>query len=300
MARAWREPDRSPSARLSDGRTARIVPAAVTTGFELEVDGVAQSHVDPADPAHLHFEYVARMAALIDLVRMPGQPVRAVHLGAGAMTIPRYVAHTRPGSVQHVLEREPALAALVAEQLPLPAGADVRIRFADAREGLPMLAAEVRRAAPHDGDALDADPGGADLLVSDVFAGPETPAHVTTIEFYRDAAALLAPDGLLLVNVADGGGLAHARAQVATVRAVLEHVMVLAERATIERGRFGNVVVAASAAPMPAWWAERLRAAGPFPASALAGADADRFAGGARPVRDGAASPSPRPWPASR
>ncbi len=291
MARAWREPDRSPSARLSDGRTARIVPAAVTTGFELEVDGVAQSHVDPADPTHLHFEYVARMAAVIDLLRMPGEPIRAVHLGAGAMTIPRYVAHTRPGSVQHVLEREPHLIGLVAEHLPLPTDAGIHVRMADAREGLRMLPADLRRSGQAEG---------ADLLVSDVFAGPETPEHVTTIEFYREAAALLAPSGMLLVNVADGGGLAHARAQVATVREALGHVAVLAERATIEHGRFGNVVVAASAAPMPTWWAEHLRGAGPLPGTALAGADADRFAGVTRPVHDGAPSPSPRPWSASR
>lgn len=299
MARAWREPDRSPSARLSDGRTARIVPAAVTVGYELEVAGVSQSHVDPADPAHLHFEYVARMAAVIDLLRMPGQPLRAVHLGAGAMTIPRYVEHTRPGSLQLVLEREPALAELVAEHLPLPAGADIRVRIADAREGLKALPAELGGPVPDGSDPYGSDRSGADLIVSDVFAGPQTPAHVTTIEFYREAAGLLAEDGMLLVNVADGGGLAHARAQVTTVRAVLGHVAVLAEQATLERGRFGNVVVAGSGTAMPAWWGERLRAAGPLPGAALVGDDVDRFVGGARPVRDGGASPSPRPWLAS-
>lgn len=292
MARAWREPDRFPSARLSDGRTARIVPSAVAGGYELEVAGVAQSHVDPADPTHLHFEYVARMAAVIDLLRMPGQPLRAVHLGAGAMTVPRYVAHTRPGSVQRVVEREPALLRLVDEHLPLPAGADIGIRITDAREALRELPAEFG------GPGADrADPARADLIVSDVFAGAETPAHVTTAEFYREAAALLAQDGMLLVNVADGGGLARARAQVATVRAVLAHAAVLAEQATLERGRFGNVVIAGSHTAMPAWWGQRLRAAGPLPGAALLGTEVDRFAAGAQPVRDEAAWPSPRPAP---
>ena len=51
--------------------------------------------------------------------------------------------------------------------------------------------------------------------------GAQTPAHLTTVEFYTAAARLLAPEGVLLVNVADGAGLAFARRQVATVRAVL-------------------------------------------------------------------------------
>ncbi|WP_371360265.1 spermidine synthase, partial [Salmonella sp. E404] len=88
--------------------------------------------------------------------------------------------------------------------------------------------------------------GAVDLLVSDVYSGAQTPAHLTTVEFYREAAALLAPDGVLLVNVSDGPGLAFARRQVATVREVLPEVIVLAEVQVLKGRRFGNLVVAAS------------------------------------------------------
>jgi spermidine synthase len=48
--------------------------------------------------------------------------VHALHLGGGALTLPRYLAHTRPGSRQLVAEVDDALTDLVREHLPLPPG----------------------------------------------------------------------------------------------------------------------------------------------------------------------------------
>lgn len=280
MARARYE-DAPPQARLSDGTIARIVPSAYASGWELDVDGTPQSHVDLDDPTHLHFEYVARMGAVIDQLRMPHQPLTAVHLGAGALTIPRYIESTRPGSRQQVIELEQALVDLVREHLPLPRGGSLRVRNGDAREGLGRLPASMT--------------GQVDLLVSDVYSGAQTPAHLTTIEFYAAAAKLLAPDGVLLVNVADGSGLAFARRQVATIRAVLEHVIVLAEVQTLKGRRFGNLVVAASASPLPTQWLPRLMAAGPHPAKVAEGAEIDEFIRGARVSTDADSTASPKP-----
>lgn len=281
VARARVESDELGRARLSDGTIARIVPSAFTSGYELDVDGTPQSHVDLDDPTHLHFEYVARMGAVIDRMRLPGQPLTAVHLGAGAFTIPRYVEATRPGSRQQVIELELPLVDLVREHLPLPRGASVRVRIGDARAGVSRLPAGLESAV--------------DLFVSDVFAGAQTPAHLTTVEFYREAVRFLAPDGVLLVNVADGAGLAFARRQVATVREVLPHVIVLAEVQVLKGRRFGNLVIAASPSPLPVEWLPRLLAAGPHPAKVAQGAEIDEFVRGARPAIDGDATSSPRP-----
>lgn len=280
MARG-RDEASAPAVRLSDGTLARVVPSAYGGGWELDVDGTPQSHVDLDDPTHLHFEYIARMGAVIDRLRMPRQPLTAIHLGAGALTIPRYVEATRPGSRQQVIELEPALWDLVREQLPLPRGAQIRVRIGDAREGLGRLPAGLV--------------GAADLVVSDVYSGAQTPAHLTTVEFYTEAARFLAPDGVLLVNVADGAGLAFARRQVATVGAVLEHVIVLAEVQTLKGRRFGNLVIAASRAPLPTEWLPRLMAAGPHPAKVAQGAEIEEFVRGARVSADGDATASPKP-----
>jgi len=100
---------------------------------------------------------------------------------------------------------------------------------------------------------------------------------------------------VLLANVADGAGLAYARRQVATVRAVLAHVVVLAEVQTLKGRRFGNLVIAASAAPLPTGWLPRLMAAGPHPAKVMQGHEIDEFAGTLVPVTDATARPSPKP-----
>ncbi|QRY41990.1 fused MFS/spermidine synthase [Microbacterium hominis] len=280
MARARVEDD-GPQARLSDGTLARVVPSRFAGGYELDVDGTPQSHVDLDDPSHLHFEYVARMGAVIDRLRMPGQPLTAVHLGAGALTLPRYVEHTRPGSRQQVIELEQPLVDLVRAQLPLPRGAQIRVRIGDARDVAARLPAGLQ--------------GAADLVVSDVFAGAQTPAHLTTVEYFRILAGLLAPDGVLLVNVADGAGLAFARREVATVRAVLPEVIVLAEVQTLKGRRFGNLVIAASPSPLPVEWLPRLMAAGPHPAKVAQGAELDEFARGAQVATDADATASPKP-----
>ncbi|GAA1168310.1 spermine synthase [Microbacterium oxydans] len=279
MGRTRSRDTEHPQVRLDHGGIAGIVPSEFTSGFELIVDGTPQSHVDLDDPTHLHFEYIVRMGAVIDQLD-PG-PLTAVHLGAGALTVPRYIDATRPGSRQQVIELEAPLAQLVREHLPLPKGAPIRIRIGDAREGVAKLPSALRASC--------------DLVVSDVYSGAQTPAHLTSVEFYRELAELLAPGGVLLVNVADGPGLAFARRQAATIADVLPEVGILADTQVLKGRRFGNLVIAASAAPLPTEWLPRILAAGPHPAKIAQGAEVDAFIQGARIVTDADAVASPRP-----
>ncbi len=266
----------------ASGKRAEIEPDRWRPGsFQLVVDGTPQSHVNPEDPTQLYFEYVERIGHVIDQIGMPGQPLTAVHLGAGAMTIPRYIEATRPGSRQQVIELERDLIALVRAHLPLPPRASIRIRYGDAREVLGRLPAGLN--------------GTADLLVADIFSGAQTPAHVTTVEFYRMAAAILKPDGILVVNVADAPGLAFARGQAATLSAVFQNVAILAEAQVLKGRRFGNLVMVASQSSLPIDWLPRLLAGGPHPARSIAGRELIDFIAGARVVTDDTALPSPAP-----
>ncbi len=253
----------------------------VPGSFQLVVDGTPQSHVDLDDPTRLFFEYVQRMGNVIDLLREPGEPITAVHLGAGAMTLPRYIAATRPGSRQQVIELESELVDLVRTELPLPRNAQIRVRHGDARQVVRTLPAGLR--------------GTVDLLIVDVFAGARTPAHVTSVEFYRDATALLAPDGVVLVNVADGPPLSFARGQAATLGSVVEHVAALAETQVLKGRRFGNIVLVGSDTSLPLDWLPRLLASGPHPAKAVAGEELRQFVGTTSAVTDATAVASPLP-----
>jgi spermidine synthase len=140
-------------------------------------------------------------------------------------------------------------------------------------------------------------PASADVVVSDVFTGARTPAHLTTVEFVRETRRVLRPGGVLAANVADGPPLAFARAQAATLRGAFPHVCLIAEPGTLRGRRFGNLVAVASDEPLPVAALTRRCASDPMPARVVDGADLERFAGRVPPVRDAEAVPSPEPPP---
>jgi spermidine synthase len=251
----------------------------VPGSYVLVVDGTPQSHVDPNRPTELFFEYVNRMGHVID--QLPSGPITALHLGAGALTLPRYVEATRPGSRQQVLELEPALVELVRAHIPLPKGSSIRVRYGDARATLGKLPLGLR--------------GTVDLAVVDVFGGARIPAHVTSTEFYAEIERFLTPEGVLLVNVADGGTLSFARGQAATLGLVFADTAVLAESQVLKGRRYGNFVIVASPAELPLEWMPRLLAGGPHPASVVRGRDLKDWIAGAPAVTDASSTASPPP-----
>lgn len=255
----------------------RFVPGS----YQLIVDGTPQSHVNIDDPSVLFFEYVQRIGHVVDLVRTPGAPITAVHLGAGALTLPRYVEATRPGSRQQVVELEQELVDLVREHLPWSRRASIRVRYGDAREVLGRLPGGLT--------------GNTDLVIVDIFSGARTPAHVTSIEFYREASALLNSDGIIAVNVADGPGLAFARSQAATLSAAVGHVAAFAETQILKGRRFGNIVLVGSNSELPLDFVPRLLAGGPHPAKVIAGGELRAFIANAPIVTDATAVSSPPP-----
>ncbi|WP_368497326.1 spermidine synthase [Herbiconiux sp. A18JL235] len=271
-----------PSARLSDGMLATIEPDRFRAGSQvLIVDGTPQSHVDLDDPTYLSFEYVRRIGHGIDLLAPAGEAITAVHLGGGAFTLPRYVEATRPGSRQQVVEIDSGLVEFVRRELPLPRSASIRVRHGDAREVLEKLPTGIL--------------GAVDLVVVDVFAGARTPAHVTSAEFYRAVAGVLAPHGLVAVNVADGAGLAFARSQAATLAHVFPSVAVAADPQMLKAKRFGNVVAFASASELPFDTMPRLLAGDPVAAKLVTGRELENFIAGAAVATDQTATRSPAP-----
>jgi spermidine synthase len=257
--------------------------------WTLLVDGTPQSHVDLDDPQYLEFEYMRRLGHLIDLAAPAGQPLRVLHLGAGGLTLARYVAATRPGSSQLAVESDAALAELVRRRLPLgqpgrranaSRAGRVRIRIGDARAVLEQVPA-----------------GSFDVVVADLFAGARTPAHLTSAEFAAAAARALSPPGIYAANVGDGPPLAHARARVATACSVFPHACVIADAAVLRGRRFGNLVLAAARQGLPVEALARRVAGDPFPGRLVHGRALDRFAAGAKPITDARAEPSLAPPP---
>jgi Spermine/spermidine synthase domain len=253
--------------------SAELVPDLDRTdAWLLFIDGVPQSGVDLGDPGYLEFEYVRRIGHVADLAFPPGAPLRVLHLGGGALTLPRYLQYTRPGSRQLVAELDDALTDLVRGHLPLPAGHRIRVRAADAR----AVTESVR-------------PASYDLVIADVFAGAVTPARLTTAEFAAATARALRPGGVYAVNVASGiprEGLGAARSAVATIRSEYRETCMIAESSVLRGRRRGNLVLVGSDQPLPEAALGRAVAGDPFPARLVAGEDLRRFASGAAVVTD--------------
>jgi spermidine synthase len=249
-------------------------------GWLLLIDGIPQSHVDLDDPGYLEFEYVRRLGHIIDLTAPEGQPLHVLHLGAGAMTLVRYVAAIRPGSRQVAVEVDEALWRFIKLRLPLRTGGRTGVRIGDARAVLDRVPA-----------------GSFDVVIADVFAGGRTPAHLTSVEFAAAARRALRDSGVFAANVADGAPLAHARAQVATAQAVFPHACLIADAAVLRGRRFGNLVLAASPGELPTDALTRRAASDPMPGRVVHGQDLARFASSAKTVTDATARPSPAPPP---
>lgn len=247
------------------------------SGWLLSVNGVAQSYVDVEDPTHLEFDYVRRIGDVVDLAHPEGEPLDVLHIGGGACTVARYVAATRRGSRQLVIEADGPLVDLVREHMDLRSVPQLKVRVGDGRQ----------ETATRRDDT-------ADLVVVDAFESALMPGPLATREYTREVRRVLRPQGTYVANLADGGGLHFARRFVATLGEVFEHVLVMAEPGVFRGRRFGNIVAAASGAELPVAELTRRTAGSAFPARCVAGQE---FARNAKALSDDEPVIPPQPPP---
>ncbi|MET4158724.1 fused MFS/spermidine synthase [Agromyces sp. PvR057] len=230
-------------------------------GLTLLVDGSAQSHVDLDDPTRLFFEYLRRIGHVVDAIAMPGAPIAVLHLGGGALTLPRFVAATRPGSIQMVVDHDAELIEVVRARAPWPASG-IEVRIVDAAEAVRASAALGER---------------FDVVVIDVYTHLDAPAFVDDPDFLAACLGLLREGGVVVVNIADAAGLARLRTSArAFARADPDaELLAVGDTHVIDGGDEGNTVLVATPGTLPAAIGLRLEAGGPFPVTVLAGATLD-------------------------
>ncbi len=260
-----------------DGATL-VSDRAYARAYTLRVGRTDQSYVDLDDPRRLEFDYVQQMAAVIDGLAEPAERLRVIHIGGAALTLPRYVAATRPRSAQLVLEPDVELTAFVRTHLPLPARSGIKVRGIDGRSGI----AELRD-------------GYAELLIVDAFVGPRTPAELTTAEFLTDARRALSDAAVMILNLTDRGPLGYARRVLAGLAETFPATLLMAESSTLKGRRFGNVILVGSARPLPATEIAARAGRAAFPYRVLHGPRLTQLLAGARPFTDNDAEASPAP-----
>jgi spermidine synthase len=208
----------------------------------LSLDRLVHSYNSIEDPTRLHYPYLRTYAALAAYSAQRSPRLRALFIGGGGYTLPRYMEATYPDADLEVAEIDPGVTQTAGEMLGLAPGTRVVTYNTDARE------------------VVEAKQGGApyDLVFGDAFNDYQVPYHLTTREFAQKIRGVLKADGLYLALVIDRmrGGRFMASV-VRTLREVFPHVYVLADVARTMAPRAQTYVVAASDTPLDL---DRLRA----------------------------------------
>jgi predicted methyltransferase len=224
-------------------------------GRTLLIDGLTHGYVDLRDPEHLELDYVARIGAALDVLVPRGEPADVLHLGGGAFSLPRFLASTRPLVHQTVIERSTAVVKLAERHLRLRRSTQLTVICADGAAG-------ARRLPDH----------AFDLVLGDAFVGTETPDSLAGAAFADDVTRLLRPGGRYLLNLVDQPPWPVAGAQVRLLRERFAHVLAFGGR-EVARGRHaGNLLLLASAAPLPRDALTRRIAGGAHPAELVSDA----------------------------
>ncbi|MEV6774014.1 fused MFS/spermidine synthase [Nocardia sp. NPDC051030] len=195
-------------------------------GWLLTVNGITQSYIDLDDPTHLELDYLRYLAYVIDALEPFDAPLDVVHVGGGAGALARYLAVVRPGSRHLVLEIDAALVKFVDERLGLRAVPGLEVRVGDGLTEIATLPS-----------------ASADVVVADAFEGLRMAAGILGAGFTSQAARVLRPSGVYLLNLI---GTTH---QLDAVHAMFPHTALL--DGDVFAGYVGNQVLAASRVPLP-------------------------------------------------
>lgn len=223
-------------------------------GLLLLIDGLTHGYVDLNDPSHLEIDYVARIAAALEVLVPRNAAASVLHLGGGAFSLPRFLASTRPTLHQTVVEKSGAVIKLAERHLRLRRSERLEVIQADATR-------EIERFAD----------GTFDLVLGDAFIGTETPASMSTTAYAEHVRRVLRPTGSYVLNVVDQPPWPVVADQATILQQVFTDVLAFGGREVVRGQHAGNMLFVASAAPLPRDAIARCVAGGAHPAELVPG-----------------------------
>ncbi|MBN1642934.1 MAG: fused MFS/spermidine synthase [Anaerolineae bacterium] len=173
----------------------------------LILDRLIHSYSSLDDPTELVYGYEELYAEATAYQAARTSPLRALFIGGGGYTFPRYMEAVYPESELDVVEIDPGVTAIAHDMLGLDQDTRVVTYNEDARTYLER---------PPTGEY--------DLVFGDAFNDYSVPYHLTTVEFNDRVRAWLSDDGLYVVNIIDGSWGRFLRAYVHTLRQTFPYV----------------------------------------------------------------------------
>lgn len=145
--------------------------------------GAKQSAMTLANPGALRVPYTAYLALGMAFVK----PERVLMIGLAGGSVARFIRSARPEVEMDVVELDPDVVGVARRFFGVEADAALRIHVDDGR----MF---VKRTAER-----------YDWIVLDAFHADSMPHHMATEEFFREVKGILAPRGVVTMNVAPLG-----------------------------------------------------------------------------------------------
>ena len=156
----------------------------------LNLDRLLHSVVDPYDPTYLYYAHEHTQMEFLWLAKASTPEPRALVIGGGGYTFPRFALETMPQSHIDVVEIDPKVTQVARDHLGLKDYSNLRAIHMDGRQFV------AERAAP----------GSYDLVIQDAVNDLSVPAHLMTKEYNDAVKAALKPGGAYLLTIIDSVG----------------------------------------------------------------------------------------------
>jgi spermidine synthase len=174
----------------SDYYTLKLKKKEKRDGGPLEalvLDHLIHSYTDLTNPFYIEYEYIQIYEEVVRWQAAKRDPFRALFLGGGGYTFPRFIEAYYPDAEVDVVEIDPEVTRIAYEYLGIPDDSIIQSFNEDARWFV-MNRKESGR---------------YDFMFGDAFNDLSIPYHLTTKEFATELKRLLKPDGILMANVID-------------------------------------------------------------------------------------------------
>jgi spermidine synthase len=153
----------------------------------LVLDHLVHSYTDLEDPLYIEYEYIRMYEEVVRWQAKKRKFFKALFLGGGGYTFPRFIEAKYPTAEIHVVEIDPEITRVVKKYL----GISDRSRIHSFNEDGRWFVMNCK------------EQGSYDFIFGDAFNDLSIPYHLTTKEFAMQLKSLLKPDGMLLANVID-------------------------------------------------------------------------------------------------
>jgi protein-L-isoaspartate O-methyltransferase len=157
------------------------------TALNLHLDRLLHSIVDPYDPTFIHYEHEHIQMEFLRLARAGTSEPRALVIGGGGYTFPRYAMEAMPAARVDVVEIDPKVTQVARDHLGLKDYPNLRAIHMDGRQYV----------------AERVDPGSYDVVIQDAVNDFSVPAHLMTKEYNDAVKSALKPGGVYLLTIID-------------------------------------------------------------------------------------------------